>query len=731
MASDAAITAQGVPDGWGETDRGPPAGRFAALVAGQRGHLFLWSPVCLAIGIGTWFSLRFEPGPAEYLAGLIAAAALVAGARRMPEPARPLAVGAALILVGAVLAGVRAERIDAPVIGFRYYGPVEGRVIEIDKSGSEKVRLTLDRVRLDNVRAPPTTVRLSLHWDGPQAAPPIGARVATTAHLSPPGGPVEPGGFDFRRMAYFEGLGGIGYTRNPVVPLAAPQAGELRVAKLRRAISIGVRERMGGERGAFAAAILTGDRSGMPEATLEALRHSNLAHLLAISGLHMGLATGVVFAALRAILVAVPAAGLRLPARALAAAGALLAGAGYLALSGGTVPTERAFVMAAVVLGAVIAGRRALTLRAVAVAALVVLTLRPEALTGAGFAMSFAATTALVAVFAALRRPVPSRRHPALRWASALVISSAVAGAATAPIAAAQFNILSHWGLIANLVSVPIMGALVMPAAVLAAALWPIGLEGIGLALMAPGIDWILLVAHEVSSWPGAITRIPGPPWYVLPMLGLAGCVAALWIGRGRVLAVPLAAAAFGIWTASDRPALLISETGGLVGAMTAEGRALSRERGDGFAAGIWLENDGDTAPREVAAVRPPPGAAQGSPRSGPSEELWSTSLGALRVIHLPGKGGAREAGAHCRGGAVLVLNVEPDAPVTGDCTVHDPRSLRATGALSIDGAGPAPRLLSAAGVTGARRWAGTPPPPVSAFLDPGWAAARILADGR
>jgi len=83
----------------------------------------------------------------------------------------------------------------------------------------------------------------------------------------------------------------------------------------------------------------------------------------------------------------------------MAAAGALIAASGYLLLSGGNVATERAFIMVAVALGALIIGRRALTLRAVAIAATIVLVLRPEALTGPGFQMSFAATTGLVAVF--------------------------------------------------------------------------------------------------------------------------------------------------------------------------------------------------------------------------------------------------------------------------------------------------------------------------------------------
>ena len=685
------------------------AARLAAVIEGQRGHYFLWSPVCLAVGIGAWFALRVEPGPADYAAAIGTVAALAAGARRMPEAARPLALGLALVIAGALLAGLRAHSVAAPVLGFRYYGAVEGRVVEIDRSGSGYVRITLDRVRMEDMRATPASVRLSLHWDGPQAEPRVGARMATTAHLSPPGGPAEPGGFDFRRMAFFERLGAIGYTRNPLISLAPPEDGALGVMRLRRAISTGVQARMGGERGAFAAAILTGDRSGMPPETLDALRHSNLAHLLAISGLHMGLATGVVFSALRGLLVAVPAVGLRLPVKAIAAGGALLAGAGYLALSGGTVPTERAFVMAAVVLGAVMAGRRALTLRAVALAALVVLVMRPEALTGAGFSMSFAATTALVAVFAALRRPVPVRRHPAVRWVSALVISSAVAGAATAPIAAAQFNIFSQWGLIANLVSVPVMGALVMPAAVLSGVLWLVGLEGLGLALMGIGIDWILIVAHTVSAWPGAVTRVPAPPWFVLPMLGIAGCIAALWLGPGRLAAVPLAAAAMGVWLASERPRVLISDTGGLVGAMTPQGRALSRDRGDGFAAGIWLENDGDPAPREDAAARTPPGA-------GPEGTPWRTEIAGLRVLHLPGVGGAREAGDWCSAGATLVLNVEPEAEVRGDCTMLTPRTLRRSGAVAITLQAGAAHLTTEAEITGRRRWSGGGPAALSAI---------------
>ncbi|MGV6847237.1 MAG: ComEC/Rec2 family competence protein, partial [Marinibacterium sp.] len=187
-----------------------------------------------------------------------------------------------------------------------------------------------------------------------------------------------------------------GYTRTPVVK-AAPPDGGLAVFRLRMAASRMLRDRLPGDTGGFAAAVTTGDRSGMTRDALDALRASNLAHLLAISGLHMGLLAGVVFAGLRLGLLLIPAFALRVPVRKIAAIGALAAAAAYLALSGGSIATERAFIMVAVALIALLVDRRALSLRAVAAAALIVLALRPEALLSPGFQMSFAATTALVA----------------------------------------------------------------------------------------------------------------------------------------------------------------------------------------------------------------------------------------------------------------------------------------------------------------------------------------------
>ncbi|MEO1795599.1 MAG: ComEC/Rec2 family competence protein [Pseudomonadota bacterium] len=654
----------------------------------QRGQLLCWAPIFLSIGIGGYFAQAHEPGDMMLLAIVGAGVVSVGLAYSLRLSFGPALAALACIALGFVLASARAHSVGGPVLEFRYYGPIEGRVVAMDRSASDRIRLTLDHVYLEGVAAHriPHKVRVSLHGQEGVPIPGPGSHAMLTGFLSPPPSPAEPHGFDFERHAWFQGLGAVGYSRSPAVRFAPPREGAaLWIFRTRMALSETLQNAIPGQAGAVAAAVTVGDRSGMGQDVLTDLRRSNLAHLLAISGLHMGLLTGFIFALTRFCLALIPRVALTWPTRKIAAITALVAGAAYLALSGGAVATERAYVMAAVVFGAVILGRRALTLRAVAVAALVVLLLRPEALLGAGFQMSFAATTALVLAF----RWLSARDMLGLpRWIRptfAVVVSSAVAGFATAPIAAAHFNIFSHYGLLANLLSVPVMGAVVMPAAVIAVVLSIFGLAGPALWVMARGIDWILGVADWVAGLDGAVGRISAPGPEVLPLLALGALILALWKGRARYSGAVLASGAAVLWMIDERPSLLISPSGGLVGLVQEEWRVLSKERGDGFVASIWLENDGDSADQAAAYAR-----RTGDP----------LRLGDQAFVHLTGKR-AREA--TCAGSAILVLNDTPEA--TLPCATITPASLRETGSIAFFFDGDKLTRLTARDVTGARLW--------------------------
>ena len=171
-----------------------------AAQQGQRGALMPWSPVMVGAGVALYFALPVEPsGLVLAVLGLLGLALLLLGWRAR-EVFGPLAFALALVIAGLGLSALRTAQVAGPVLGFRYYGPIEGRVVMVDRSASDRVRITLDEVvlsRMDPARVP-TRVRVSLHGQQGFLDPVPGARIMMTGHLSPPEGPGEPRGFDFQ-----------------------------------------------------------------------------------------------------------------------------------------------------------------------------------------------------------------------------------------------------------------------------------------------------------------------------------------------------------------------------------------------------------------------------------------------------------------------------------------------------------------------------------------------------
>jgi len=659
----------------------------------QHGHLFCWVPVCLGLEIGVYFALPVEPAVAVSVGIGLISLSFVCLTIGQEADVGALLWMVALVLAGLCLARARAHRVAGPVLEFRYYGPIEGRIVAIDRSASDAVRLTLEDVVLAEMTPAqtPIRVRISLHGNLTGTAPMPGKLVGTAGHLSPPSGPVEPEGFDFQRHAWFKQIGAVGYTRVPVLAMAPPEGGGIFGFRMR--LSAAIQERMAPDVAGFAAAVTTGDRSAISEDVTEALRGANLAHLLAISGLHMGLLAGFVFGAVRFCIALVPTVALRVNGKKFVACVSFLAATGYLLLSGGAVSTDRAYVMTVVVLLAVLLDRRALTLRAVAVAATVVLVFQPEALMGPGFQMSFAATAALVGVFGWLR---DMQWHLGPKWfrpVSAVIVSSLVAGLATAPFAAMHFNHVAHYGLLANVLSVPVMGILVVPAAVVAAVLAPVGLEAVPLWAMEKGLQWILTVAQFVSGLDGARGTVPSGGRWVLPLIALGGLWILLWWGRARVVGVVVVTAGFWLWAQAERPDVLISDTGGLVGVMTPDGRALSKAKGQGFVAENWLENDDSKLDQAGAASLWP-----GETSRVPFVDLDSGG----RLIHVQGKTG-RSVFHGCAPEDIVVFSTSFDGQLP--CETLDVKDLEALGSVALRFEGGAPLRKTAREVAGRRLW--------------------------
>jgi len=231
-----------------------------------------------------------------------------------------------------------------------------------------------------------------------------------------------------------------------------------------------------------------------------------------------------------------------------------------------------------------------------------------------------------------------------------------------------------------------------MPAAVLAAGLWPIGLEGVGLELMRWGVTWILAVAHWVAHLGGAITRIPSPASVVLPLMSIGALFLLIWAGRLRWIGMIPCLMAAAIWATGSRPAVLVAESGRLIGVMTEHGRALSKPRGDGFTARIWLEDDGDHVDQEGAAARP---AAWRM-----IEGRRHIRLGEVDLIQIFGKSAVPLS--TCASDQVIVLDDQVVLP-GGPCQTYTSDDLRRSGALALTSDG---KITSVADVSGRRAWA-------------------------
>ncbi len=574
----------------------------------------LFVPVLVGFGAGLYFFLPSEP--AIWWIGLAPIVVLVWFVLRAVGWAHSalLAGAIAALSCGFSLSVLRSEIVAAPVIASETkLLTLTGWVADIEPSARGRARVLLDVASTTPVQhAFPKRIRLSIGDEKMPLVPGDWIRVRTT--VRPPPSPVAPGYFDFGRKLWFEGVGGIGFTLSPVTRIPGSSASAFidriatEIQRTRHAVSERILAVTSTRVGPIAAAFLTGERGLISDEDNEAMRDSSLAHLLSISGLHMMLAGFGFFAACRTFFALIPAIVLVYPVKKWAAASALLISFAYLLLSGASVPTQRAFVMVFVAFLAIIFDRTALSMRTVAIAALAVLMIAPESWMDASFQMSFAAVVALISAYEwwALNH-IPAATQPGhIRRFWNLVIATAttslVAGIATAPFAAFHFNRFADYGVVANVIVMPIVSFVIMPSGVIALLSMPFGLEAYPLIVMQWGLEWMLACAHWVASWPGATQSVQSFPIEVLLLAVVAGLWIAVWQAQWRWLGIILLVAGAFAAQMTNTPDVIIAGDGDNVAVRDRQGllRLVSSRRGR-FDAEMWLRADGDS--RDVGAA--------------------------------------------------------------------------------------------------------------------------------
>jgi competence protein ComEC len=572
------------------------------------GRLVPW--LAVAFGCGTIIYFAAEREPAPWAAAVLLGATVLAAILCQHRPfAFPTTVGVAAVAAGFATATIKREIIVHPVLSAPAWNAELAGFVEAreERERSDRVVVRLERSSGARLSEKLERVRVSVRKG---TAPPVGSFIEFKARLSPPLEPLRPGGYDFARDMYFQRIGASGFVLGPVRTVEAPHAAGLRlryaafIEGMREAIDKRIRTILPGDKGAIASALITGKRDAITAPVNEAMYVSGLAHVLSISGYHMAVVAGITFFVLRALFALMPAFSSRHPIKKWAALAALGAAAFYLVLSGAEVATQRSFIMIGIVLVGVMIDRPTLTFRTLTAAAFGVLLLAPEAIVHPSFQMSFAATLALVAGYQqglpwmSKGGDTPLAAKIALwggREIVGLLIVSLLAGTATTPYIAYHFHRISPYGVVANLIAMPIVSAWIMPIGILGLMSMPLGLDSWCWWLMGAGIEWMMLVAAWVTSFPGALGRMAA--FGAGPLLMCTAGLLVLCLLRTplRFIGALTMGGAIILMLRAPQPDVLVAADGSAVALRGANGRlSMIKSGNDVFAFREWLAADAD-----------------------------------------------------------------------------------------------------------------------------------------
>lgn len=585
---------------------GHAASRACALEM-ERGAGFLLVPVFLSIGVVFYFSIPYEPAWTVIL-GLTGAFAILAWAVRRNHRTHLCCLALLLCILGAGLSKFQTWRLDTRMMGSDITVRLTGRVVEIEDMASRRKRLTIDVVSTERpkLRYQPARVRISARNLSPDIA--AGSDVTGLVRLLPPSGPIRPGSYDTSFSNYFGGIGASGFflsgphlSGQTVAPLASRLSAA--IERGRQAVAGRIRHSIGGAEGEIAAALIVGVRAGIPEEINEAMRKTGIYHIISISGLHMALVAGTVMGLMRGLFAAFPDFSSRHPVKKYAALTALFAIFAYLLISGMVVAAVRSFIMLAVMLVAVLFDRSALTMRNLAISAIIVILVTPHEVVGPSFQMSFAATAALVGAYAAwsdykARRPagrvytksglVRSLIRALVKMMVGLAATSVVAGVATTLYAAWHFQRIAPLSLLANLAVMPVVSIIVMPFAVFASLAMPLGLDGPLLQIMGKGLTAVIFLSERIADMSPVDAIGLVPPVAVL-LATIALVIATMTTTWLRLAALPFALGSLLTLGSARTPDIFVSEDARLIAVAMGNGQvAVNRPRPNAFTMDNW-----------------------------------------------------------------------------------------------------------------------------------------------
>jgi competence protein ComEC len=567
----------------------------------ERDQLPLWTPVGVGVGIAIWqfFGDRGLPGLALLALALMLFGFWLGRGRRISF----ILVGAGVtVIVGFLAITLKSALAAAPILPKIWIGEFYARIEKVEMlSARDVVRLQLATGGHQDL---PPVVRVNLTSEQYRQEFQSGAVISLRARLMPPAGPALPGGYDFARRAWFQGIGATGSALGQVALYKAASSKPI-FSTSRMQLTQHILYNMPIGSGAIGAALVTGDQGHIAEIDAQAMRDSGMAHLLSISGLHVTAVVGLIFIVFSRSLALFPWLALRVPVPLIAATAAAVGAIAYTLLAGAEVPTVRSCIAALLVLIALALGREALTMRLVAFGALVVLIFWPEAMAGPSFQLSFAAVATIV-----ILHELPwvkkwtERREEHLfvrmfRSLISLVLTGIAIEFILAPIALYHFHKTGLYGALANVIAIPLTTFFIMPAEAFALFFDIVGAGAPFWWLAGQGISIILAIAHGISGLPGAVSMLPSMPDWAFGAIICGALILGLLRTKARMWGILPFAVGIAAMLMAPRPDLLVTGDGKHLALVDASGQiSLLRAKAGDYVRDMLLENAGtDAAP--------------------------------------------------------------------------------------------------------------------------------------
>lgn len=566
--------------------------------------LFL-APILMGFGIWVYFSLSVEPSKWLTLA-VIEVLLFSAYLFRLYPFVLRIILGMGIFVFGFANMQIRTlyleKQLPKPAEEQVY---LRGEISSHDVNYNGKPRIVLSKMEnLDGDRISGNYRLTLLHT---KRMPMSGECVELVAEVAPLMKANSVGGYQPDRHLFFEGLNGSGYVLTQIFPIdcsAGVSFWRNNTDKLRQKITERIEKVLPKTQASIAAAILAGNRNLMSSEQAADYRNSGLAHFLSISGLHMSMIAGLMFFFVRLIMSLVPRLSLRYNSKKVAAICSIVVSTAYLIISGAAVPTQRAYIMVLIVLLAVVFERKAISMRNLALAALIILVISPQMLVGISFQLSFAAVTAMIAFYescsAGLHRFLSAKNSSLLgkvfrivfAYLVGVIIADFVASSATLPFVIYHFNKVALYTSLTNLLSGPVIAFVIMPAILISLLFMPFGFV-FPLKIAGFGIGLINDITAFVASMKGATLWVPSFPLWGMFIIVFGGLFLCLQKSKTRHLGwIFVFAGALSLFFVK-MPDVIVADGGHTMAVKNEEGKLVLASGGNRWMKQNWADKYG------------------------------------------------------------------------------------------------------------------------------------------